>query len=168
MFFGMHSTHMSSRHLLLVAACLMSCSEAPASPPTRSVPVARGAAPRLTRRTPQPRFSPDRSARPKTPVLSTAARSLFSTALAHPDWMTRLSAIEALDPVPDNLALPWLEQRLADVEPDVRAAAVSALGRREAPRALVLLLSVQNDASEELSIRVAAASAALRTNPNTK
>tara|TARA_R110002073_G_scaffold164180_1_gene320348 strand:- start:2565 stop:2813 length:249 start_codon:yes stop_codon:yes gene_type:complete len=82
--------------------------------------------------------------------------------------MTRLSAIEALDPVPDNLALPWLEQRLADVEPDVRAAAVSALGRREAPRALVLLLSVQNDASEELSIRVAAASAALRTNPNTK
>jgi len=145
---------------LLVVACagasFVACSEAPATP--RTVVASAGF---TTTSLPVPARpqSPRRPAVHRAP-LSAAAQQVFVEALTASDWMTRLAATQALGLLPGPQPLLWLEQRLADVEPDVRAAAVTQLALRCESRARALLLSVQDDESEELAIRVAAASGA--------
>ncbi len=88
--------------------------------------------------------------------------AVLEAAFASPDWMVRLSATQALRCVEHAAVVPWLEKRLADVEVDVRSAAVQSLHGRSQPHATALLRSVQNDTTEELSLRVLAATALIR------
>ncbi len=103
--------------------------------------------------------SSERTARPARAKVSEATTRVIHAGLASSDWMVRLATTEALGCFPSSAATTWLERRLADVEPDVRAAAITSLSYRPDARARSLLLSVQNDSTEELSLRVLAATA---------
>ncbi len=121
-------------------------------------------APRPERLAPLPPLRP--VVVPSTPrasaSLSAEGVAVLEAALASPDWMVRLTATQALLCLPHPSVVSWLEQRLGDVEPDVRAAAVHSLGGQTTPYSKTLLRSVQNDTTEELSIRVLATSALAR------
>ena len=101
---------------------------------------------------------------PAPPASAPWASSLavLAEGLASVDWMTRLTATSAIACIPGGQALAWLEQRLADVEEDVRAEAIAGLARRPSPKARALLASVQDDDTEQLSLRVLAAGALAR------
>jgi HEAT repeat protein len=100
------------------------------------------------------------------PDVAAATLAVLKMGLESSDWMVRLSATQALHSIVHPTALPWLEARLGDVEADVRAAAVLVLASRTEQHAAALLRSVQDDTTEDLSIRVLAASAlAASANP---
>lgn len=94
----------------------------------------------------------------RTPEISSDSLAVLDLGLASKDWMVRLSATTALSCIDTRIALPRLERRLADVEPDVRVAALNALARNSEERSRVLIRSVRDDVSEELTLRVLAAS----------
>lgn len=140
--------------LSLFAGCTSSARETAPAP----LPV-RGAAMQSPRQ--------DRSfAAPSAPASVSRAtpetHQVVKAGLDSSDWMVRLSATSALGCLPGVPALNWLERQLADVEADVRAAAIEALRFRREPRALSLLVSVQDDTKEDLSLRVLAAAALSR------
>lgn len=109
--------------------------------------------------------APTRRSRP-APAPASRATATTSTiikgGLASANWMVRLTATSSLGCLPGSQALTWLERQLADVEPDVRAAAIESLRFRTEARALSLLVSVQDDDKEDLSLRVLAAAAVSR------
>ena len=92
-------------------------------------------------------------------ALAPETKAVLVQALVDKDWLVRLTATLTLSRFPRNEALRHLEQRLGDPEPEIRAAAIEQLGVVASPRAVALLRSVQNDESEELSIRTLAAAA---------
>jgi len=94
--------------------------------------------------------------------VSATTLAVLDAGLASADWMVRLSSTQGLSCISSSQAIPRLEERLGDVEPDVRAAALSSLSRHGVGHARALIRSVQDDATEELSIRVLAASTLAR------
>jgi aminopeptidase N len=69
---------------------------------------------------------------------SAAAAALARAAVSADYFLTRVQAAEALDSVPAAIALPALERALADTSAQVRAAAVTALGKIGGERATSL------------------------------
>lgn len=157
----MQCTHTATLALLLCACDFAAASESRhgARPSSEEHPAPT---PILVPSVVSPRRSERAAARPAQPKVSEATTSVMRAGLASSDWMVRLATTEALGCFPSGAATTWLERQLADVEPDVRAAAITSLSYRPDARARSLLLSVQNDSTEELSLRVLAATAVTR------
>lgn len=105
---------------------------------------------------------PTTTSSPTAVAPSPETMAVLGAGLSSEDWMTRSLATSVLGCIPGSQSLLWLEQRLADVEEDVRAEAITGLAHRANLRARALLVSVQNDTEEQLSLRVLAASALAR------
>ena len=113
-------------------------------------------------------------AKPETPgrpepggraSLDPSSMAVLKQALASRNYATRLVAIDAIANARVELLIGALEHALGDPEHDVRMAAVDALDRIHTSPALSLLITVRDDATEELDIRAVAAGALLRTTP---
>ena len=149
--------------LLLAAGAVASCSskETVAAKPIPPTAKSASALPFLVG---QKKKAP----RKRIARLNENSLAVLDKGLGSKDWMVRLIATNALTCLPSSVALVRLEARLADVEPDVRAAAIQGLSSFRNQRAGALILSVQDDSTEELQLRVLAASATSRTFNNCK
>jgi HEAT repeat protein len=103
----------------------------------------------------------DTTASHAAPKSENRSWAVLREALKSRDYAVRLLATQGLGDLHGVDVAPWLAQSLGDPEHDVRVAAVDALSRIGSARALALLRSVRDDATEALDIRALAAVALL-------
>jgi HEAT repeat protein len=114
---------------------------------------------------PRPTFGPTRqlASSPSRGTLDSRSIEVLREALASSDFATRILVVEAVGAAGGDAFLGWLEHALGDPEPDVRAAAIEALGRLGSAGALALLVTVRDDGEEALDLRALAASFLLKS-----
>ncbi len=100
--------------------------------------------------------TPEATVGPQGTFADSRAQIVLGQALAVSDFSARLLAVETLGLVADAWAFSELERKLGDPDADIRAAAILALGNRADARARELLLSIRDDETEDLDLRVLA------------